>query len=543
VLRLTNFGRNRQVEMAFLSVVSVKRWAAVLALLALAAGSAAHAATITVTTTADPGGVSDCSLRSAMSAAIAQMPMAGCSAGSGDDSIVFKSGVTGTISLIGILPGLTGGTLTITGPGGTPGITIDGSKVETVFRVSSRATLKLSKLTIVNASDSAVVNVGASLTVVQCTLSHNRAETTGGGAIFASAGSTTVTASTFSSNSSSTIVELSGGGAIFLSSPHGTPNTLSVSGSTFDQNSSASDGGAILTLDSAVTIVNSTFARNSADTGGGAIWDSGSPVSITNSTFSKNTTSSGKGGGAIDNVQEEMSLKGTILVGKAAGGNCFGVITDAGYNISDDDSCGFSGTSRNNTDPKLNPTGLADNGGPTGTIALMVGSPAVDAIPIASCTDQASPPNALKVDQRGVSRPDPEDIANPACDIGAYELVECTGAFPSIPTIFPPNHKFVSESIMGVTGVTITGIFQDEPVRGKCPDATGVGSDMAQVRAERDDRRGGRTYHIQFSATDTTISGACLGEVKVCVPHDRKHITCMDQGALFDSTLCGPRAR
>lgn len=523
--------------MAYLNAAFRKPVTALIALVALAASSPAYATTIMVTTTADPGVGGDCSLRFALSAAITQTPIAGCSAGSGDDSIVFGPGVTGTISLAGILPGLTGGALTITGPGGTPGITIDGSKVETVFRVSSRGTLKLSKLTIVNATDSAVVNIGASLTVDQCTFSDNRAENTGGGAIFASAGSTTVTASTFSSNSSM-IGDLFGGGAIFLSSPSGTRNTLSVSGSTFDRNSSASDGGAILTLNSAVTIINSTFARNSAQTGGGAIWDSGSPVSITNCTFSKNTTSTGKGGGAIDNLQEEMSLKGTIVSGKAAGGNCLGAITDAGYNISDDDSCGFSGTSRNNTDPKLNPAGLASNGGPTRTIALVVGSPAVDAIPIASCADQASPPNALKVDQRGVSRPDPEDIANPACDIGAYELVECTGAFPSIPTIFPPNKKFVSETVKGVTDVTITGIFQDEPVRGKCPDATGVGSDMAQVRAERDDRRGGRTYHIQFSANDDTISSACLGEVKVCVPHDRKHFTCTDQGALFDSTQC-----
>jgi hypothetical protein len=200
----------------------------------------------------------------------------------------------------------------------------------------------------------------------------------------------------------------------------------------------------------------------------------------------------------------------------------------------------LGGTSRNNTDPKLDPAGLADNGGPTQTIALEVGSPAVDAIAFASCTDQATPkPNQLKTDQRGVTRPDPEDIGNPACDIGAYELVECTGAFPSIPTVFPPNGKFVSESVMGVTGVTITGIFQDEPVGRKCPDATGVGTDTARVRAERDDRRSGRTYHIQFGATDTSIGGACRGEVQVCVPHDRGHPNCKDAGALFDSTRCG----
>jgi hypothetical protein len=61
-----------------------------------------------------------------------------------------------------------------------------------------------------------------------------------------------------------------------------------------------------------------------------------------------------------------------------------------------------------NTNPKLGP--LASNGGPTQTIALLKGSPAIDYIPLALCP---------KTDQRGHKRPD-----NPhesACDIGAFE--------------------------------------------------------------------------------------------------------------------------
>jgi hypothetical protein len=65
---------------------------------------------------------------------------------------------------------------------------------------------------------------------------------------------------------------------------------------------------------------------------------------------------------------------------------------------------------------------LQNNGGPTETIALDSGSPAVDAIPFASCTDQATPPSRLKRDQRGMPRPDPEDGLKGQCDIGAYEL-------------------------------------------------------------------------------------------------------------------------
>jgi Chlamydia polymorphic membrane protein (Chlamydia_PMP) repeat len=516
---------------------------ALLVLLAVIAGGAAYAATITVTTTADPGTASDCSLRSAMTAALSQTATDACVKGDGNDFIVFKGGVTGTILLTSSLPVVTKGMLTITGPGGSPGVTIDVTAAQTAFGLKSPGALTLAKLIIVNAGDTAVVNLGGMLTIDHCTLFDNAATSSGGGAILAISGATIITDSTFSGNSS-TIPghDEIGGGAILVSSPPDNPASLNITGSTFHHNHSARDGGAILSLDSTVTIVNSTFADNSSETGGGAIWDTESSVAITNSTFSKNTISEGHGGAVYNFEAVSLSLKGTLLSGKAAGGNCFGTIADAGYNISDDDSCGFSGTSRDNTDPKLNPAGLADNGGPTQTIALQVGSPAVDAIPAASCTDQATPmPNPLKTDQRGVTRPDPEDIGNPACDIGAYELVECTGAFPSLATVFPPNHKFVSESVMGVTGVTITGVFQDEPVGGKCPDATGVGTDMAQVRAERNGGRSGRTYHIQFSASDAAISSACLGEVKVCVPHDRKHLTCTDEGALFDSTRCGPR--
>jgi hypothetical protein len=66
----------------------------------------------------------------------------------------------------------------------------------------------------------------------------------------------------------------------------------------------------------------------------------------------------------------------------------------------------------------LDPGGLRTNGGPTRTIALLAASPAIDTIPLADCTDQASPPNPVITDQRGFPRP---DAAETNCDIGAYE--------------------------------------------------------------------------------------------------------------------------
>jgi hypothetical protein len=88
--------------------------------------------------------------------------------------------------------------------------------------------------------------------------------------------------------------------------------------------------------------------------------------------------------------------------------------------------------------------------------------------------------------------------------------------------------------------ITVTSIFQDEPVQGPgsgntSPDATGVGTSTPSVRAERDGGGDGRVYHINFTATGA--SGSCTGSVTVGVPHDQGHGGPVDEGPLFDSTL------
>jgi hypothetical protein len=124
----------------------------------------------------------------------------------------------------------------------------------------------------------------------------------------------------------------------------------------------------------------------------------------------------------------------------------------------------------------------------------------------------------------------------------------CSCAVSNIPELWPPNHKFVSINILGVTDpdgdpvtITINSIRQDEPLKGAgtgntCPDATGLGTNTAQVRAERAGTGDGRVYHISFTADDGK-GGTCTGQVKVCVPHS-KGKACVDQGSLFDSTVC-----
>ena len=89
--------------------------------------------------------------------------------------------------------------------------------------------------------------------------------------------------------------------------------------------------------------------------------------------------------------------------------------------------------------------------------------------------------------------------------------------------------------------ITITSIFQDEPVNGAgdgatTPDGKGVGTSTAQVRAERAGLGNGRVYHIGFVATDDH-SNSCSGEILVGVPKNQGNMGApVDDGALYDST-------
>ena len=204
--------------------------------------------------------------------------------------------------------------------------------------------------------------------------------------------------------------------------------TLTITNSTFSGNTGSHDAGAILNAGT-LTIINSTFSGDRfMHSCGGGISNDGT-LTVTSSTFSGNMGSPG----GIDN-SGSASLKNTILAASTfapcpiglRGENCFGTITDAGYNVSDDSTCGFAktGTANNGdgVDPLLSTDGLADNGGPTQTIALVSGSPANDAIPVTECTGQS--PHLINTDQRGALRPDAGEVR---CDIGAYEFQDFAG--------------------------------------------------------------------------------------------------------------------
>jgi len=129
------------------------------------------------------------------------------------------------------------------------------------------------------------------------------------------------------------------------------------------------------------------------------------------------------------------------------------------------------------------------------------------------------------------------------------EPPDCSRARANVLTLWPPNHKFRPVSVVGVTDpdgdpitISINSIFQDEPTNGlgdgdTSPDGQGIGTSMAQVRAERQGSGNGRVYHIRFTAADGK-GGTCSGEVKVGVPKSQgRNGAPIDGGALYDSTV------
>jgi hypothetical protein len=201
---------------------------------------------------------------------------------------------------------------------------------------------------------------------------------------------------------------------------------------------SGAGGGIANHAGGVLTVANSTVAGNYAATGGGI--GSAGTLTLEQSTVVGNDA--GRGGG-IERSGGTAALLGTLVAGNRSGDgpDCFGALTDTavGHNlIGDGTGCtgivdGTNGdqvgTGASPIDPRLDPAGLTDNGGPTPTVALEPSSPAIDAVPVGSCVDAEGLP--VTTDQRGVRRPQ-----GPACDIGAFEREP---ALPDPPVVPPAN--------------------------------------------------------------------------------------------------------
>jgi hypothetical protein len=169
------------------------------------------------------------------------------------------------------------------------------------------------------------------------------------------------------------------------------------------------------------TVANSTITGNSALGGsnaagqGGGVYNS-STLTLLNDTIASNRVSgTGSTGSDLYNDGGTVTATNTIVSVGTGADNCAtansGTITDGGHNLDSGTSCEFAPAS-SNKDPKLG--ALANNGGPTETMALFMGSPAIDAGDDTVCA--AVPVSAQ--DQRGVTRPQ-----GAHCDIGAFEVL------------------------------------------------------------------------------------------------------------------------
>jgi len=312
-----------------------------------------------------------------------------------------------TITLSVIIVGSGAATTTIDG---------GGSSHPVIAVANVKAHVNLSNLTIRHGSafcGGGVYNIGT-LAIRNTIISGNHVASTllrtsaGGGVC--NSGIAMISNSTISGNSGTGTVErFTQGGGIF------NQGTLTINKSTISGNSlTFGEGGGISNAGTA-TINNSTISGNDGYLRGGGILTGvvTAKLTINNSTISGNPALYGVGG--IAKLYGSVVLQNSI-VGKNSGGNCYGVLNSNGYNLSSDATCHFNNVGDlNNTDPKLGP--LQNNGGPTTTMALPSGSPAIDAGNPSGCNDGHG--RLLTTDQRGMPRPDKEDTAG--CDMGAYE--------------------------------------------------------------------------------------------------------------------------
>jgi CSLREA domain-containing protein len=400
------------------------------------------------------------------------------------DPTVFASAKTITLSLGQLELSDTGGTETITGP--AAGVTLSAGGASRVIQVDSGVTASIAGLTITGGSGingGGLANYGGTATLTNCTVSGNTARNNGGGLYITSSGTTTLTNCTVSGN----IADNNGGGLYVNNYGAATLTNCTVSGDTagtnggglnssgtltltnctVSENSAKYDGGG-LNNEGTATLNSCTISNNSATTfSGGGLYSSGGTLRLTNCTVSGNTAGSGGGGlyvnnngtltltnctvtensakyygGGID-TNAQTTLGNTIVAGNTSPGGPYNSVsgpdvysgnsgsdsfTSQGTNLigKTDGSSGWvasdlTGTIAAPLDAMLGPIG--NYGGPTQTLGLLPGSPAIDA------GNNALVPSGVTTDQRGTGDP---RIVNGTVDIGAFEFGGSTGESQSI---------------------------------------------------------------------------------------------------------------
>ena len=276
---------------------------------------------------------------------------------------------------------------------------------------------------------------GVDFTLQNITLTGGR-EFDDGGAIDMNGGSLTVIDSTFIGNCAN-----DSAGAI-----EAEDDDVTIISSTFTDNHANDQAGAIRSKRGNILMVNSTVTGNSQGFAGAVDSGSGADASLTlvyntiveNEALADNQCIDAASPPPAGDIEAEEPATPTsapspanvnALDGFAAFGNVVALPIGApnctvlapgsqGYNFSDDDSCGFTGTGdrENAGDPGLG--ALADNGGPTQTRLPLDGSPLIDWIPLTACSGgDALAGFAVVDDQRNVARPQ-----GAGCEVGSVEI-------------------------------------------------------------------------------------------------------------------------
>src|SRR5208337_2619199 len=215
----------------------------------------------------------------------------------------------------------------------------------------------------------------------------------------------------------------------------------------------------------------------------------------------------GQDGGICNATTSTLTLDNTIVAGNS-GPDIVGSVQPTSKNNLIGDGTGITnlteldpsnlvGTTADPLNPLLGP--LADYGGPTQTMALLPGSPAIDAGSVALAVDANG--NTLTTDQRGAGFP---RVINGTVDIGAFEsqgftLTPVTG---STPQGTPVNSAFANP-----LAVIVTANNPLEPVAGGIVTFSAPASGASAILSSSSPVTIGSNDQASVTATANAIGG------------------------------------
>jgi predicted outer membrane repeat protein len=256
---------------------------------------------------------------------------------------------------------------------------------------------------------------GGTVTIADSVISSNTAAGDGGGAdIPVSGGQVTIDRTTIDGNTSNGY-----GGGLSMS------RAIVMTNSTVSNNDAGYEGGGVRVVDiSQATFNNTTISGNSStEDGGGLYFYNVANVTMNQSTISNNDAIKGGGIASFNNGAAVVELSGTIVSGNIASivSDLYGFSSTSVSLNSDHSILGLVSRGINVTDlgGTINSTtpgvlALANNGGPTMTMALDPTSVAIDAGP-----DPVAKFAGNEFDQRGTPF---VRVSGSSVDIGAFEL-------------------------------------------------------------------------------------------------------------------------